>query len=225
MSGQHVKTIASGERFVLDGSGNYFHCYAATKELTFEVHTADGMRELPLDRGTGWQAPYKKVVVVNEHGTDQTITVIALQIKDLPIKGYVDQRELAAQVAVDGGIVTNTSPHTDQGGVIKPISGSVYSVTHDATVGGNQSPEIIAAASNTGGVRIRSIISRITVNTASVDDAVYVNTQLPLNYLIFEQDIGHKNYLEEWHLEPGTSLHGFVRAGMKANLTIHYDLL
>ncbi|WP_262695181.1 hypothetical protein [Kordiimonas aquimaris] len=217
MSDPIIETIPAGGEFILSGQANYFYCYAATQELTFTIETSAGERTLPLDRGTGWQAPFEKVTVNNDTGSAQTVTIINLYIPELPVRGFFDDRELAAQVAVDGGIVTNTAPLTDQGGSIGGIGTSVrvYQPT-------GETADVVTAAANLNGVRIRDANMCLTAGAGNAPSYIAAGHDL---IVWCNQHNLYERMRNEVHVPAGTAIAYSTPAGVTALIRINYDIL
>lgn len=222
MSGPTIKTIAAGETFQLSAPANYFYCYAATEELTFTIETGAGEKTFPLDRGTGWQAPFHKVTVTNATAAAHTVTIITFYVPELPVRGYFDNRELAAQVALNGNIQVVNSPYTDEGGRVKNWASSGYGSSIDATLA-QQTVEIIAPATNQSGVRIRSV--NIWITTPSAGAICMLRSKIgTANYYALVES-GTFNNFEEFELPVGKGLELIVNTGMVALVYVTYDIL
>lgn len=156
MSNRIKETIQAGQRYTYSGPGNYIACYAATAEIDFSVETdATRFDGLPLDQGTGFIAPFKRVILENNTNEPVTVEVIVMQVAGLPIKGYYDNREVAASIAVDGGVVTNTAPSIDLGGSVIEIGESYFQTDYNNAGGAAGDFKLITSAMNLTGVRIR----------------------------------------------------------------------
>lgn len=232
MSGQIIETIQPGNKYTYAAPGNSFACYAATAELTFSVWVGANYYDgLPLDRGTGFKAPFDRVEVYNNTAAPVTVTLIFLQIPNMPIEGFYDQRELAAQVAVDGGIVTNTAPEIDNGGTVLSVGNSNRELNFNQTGLGDGNVVIIDAVSNTSGVRIRHLELLIYSTNATKDTASrMLIAYSPLAYLdTFVWKSASQpsvySYDKTLDLAPGARLEMFLRDSDHVLARINYDHL
>ncbi|WP_420429241.1 hypothetical protein [Kordiimonas sp.] len=216
-----TETLAAGQSFFIEGSGRFFQCHYATAELEFRV-TVGGNRYdwAPLDRGIGWREDFEAIEVRNPTGASQTVTVV-----HHTLSGYFDQRELAAQIAVDGGIVTNTAPSTDQGGAITPIGESYTNLDIDNTAGGaTDYTEVISAASNVNGVRIRVAILIVKEETNGHPDWRCAQIKSGASFFAEQFDPGQFS-IRDIEIPAGQSVIMQTHRGVRATLKLAYDLV
>lgn len=219
-----AETLATGKTFEIGGGGEFFQCHYATAEVEFRVMIGDQMGGwTPLDRGIGWDKSWTKIEIRNETGTTQTIGVVYHAEK-----GYFDSRELAASIAVTGGIVTNTAPSMDQGGSVREIGQSLINTTVDLTGLAGVSTTVLTAAMNVGGVRVRRIRLFRWALTASQGRSISLSTPARdhINeYWTAADSNSHRVYDEVFDLPAGGEIALALRGEDLVSIMVAYDNL
>lgn len=209
-------SLAPGQQANFPQGGAEIFCYSLSGADEIDIGLDDG-ELIPFARGLGYKQPHEKFRLKNTSG--QTVEIQLLQAN---VAGVLDdRRELAAQVAVDGGIVTKTAPLDSEGGSIREIGNSVYNVTH-ATVAAD-SFDIITSAANTNGV----YVSRISfdLQTAVPSPTIcYFRTTFPQTYPLIRRDVSISE-VTPFYMPVGCGLVLHLAANTNAQAVVEYRIL
>lgn len=208
--------IAAGAKQQVPIHGAQLICYQSTDEIKVSL---DGRGWLPFARGVELNTPFELLHFFNDTGN--TVTLEIAVVSDPKV--FIDRRELAASIAVDGGIVTNTAPLSDQGGSIKQLGGSYYNFNFTNSSGAREYHTLISAAVNTNGIRLRRADILTLLATGS---GIFIQAGFS-RYIIHtltaaKETISNTN---EYHIPAGTAVEGSLVDGDSATFVLAYDIL
>lgn len=212
----HIIKIEPGQVREFSQAAGAVQCYKATAEVQISI---DGESWAPFDRGIKIPLSFKRLFFRSSSASTETLTIVTANNPE----AFQDNRELAAQISVDGGIVTNTAPLSQQGGAIMQVGDSSYSNYFNQPVAVTDDL-IINAATNANGVYVKWLFVDIRTSPSTNGSTGFFFGN-GLQFRAYRGAVGIYEDLKETYLAPGTSLTLRVGAGVEVSARANYQIL
>lgn len=208
-AGQQVKKPLEGAQIV---------CTQATAEILVSM---DQRGWLPFSRGIELNHPtgtFTDLYFLNDTGSEVTIEVVVIDKPGV----YIDRRELAAQIAINGGVQVVNSPFTEEGGVISKLPTSSAGLFVNQPVS-DDTQNVISV--NTNGVIIKKLWMHIKIASTDANGVAGFYSTSPSVPLLVHKETGIYETEKEIYLPAGSQLNSFVETGAQVNLDAYYEIL